>query len=138
MVDTILTKSARIDKIPQSAPRLSIAMKSVTLTLAFTLLLVTLLFGVEGASFIVPGSPRAHCCSTPVALNLFGFGNAKKDDDAKHRVYQGMSKKEEAIRKKNTYQGPKITVREDEDAAMWVEADDRNRNEEQRHSRRTK
>ena len=111
-------------------------MKSVAFTLAFMLSFVTLLFGVEGASFIVPGSPRAHCCSTPVALNLFGFGNAKKDDDAKHRVYQGMSKKEEAIRKKNTYQGPKITVREDEDAAMWVaEADDRNRKEKQRHRR---
>ena len=54
-------------------------------------------------------------------MGLFDFLEPNKEEKPKHRVYKGMSKKEEAIRKKNTYQGPKITVREDEDAAMWIE-----------------
>eukprot|EP00581_Thalassiosira_minuscula_P000177 CAMPEP_0183737230 /NCGR_PEP_ID=MMETSP0737-20130205/51385_1 /TAXON_ID=385413 /ORGANISM="Thalassiosira miniscula, Strain CCMP1093" /LENGTH=51 /DNA_ID=CAMNT_0025971463 /DNA_START=268 /DNA_END=420 /DNA_ORIENTATION=+ len=37
-----------------------------------------------------------------------------------------MTKQEEAIRKSNTYQGPKIRVREEEDAAMWIEETNKN------------
>ena len=57
-------------------------------------------------------------------MGLFDFIQPKEPEKPKHRVYQGMSKKEEAIRKKNTYQGPKITIREDEDNAMWIETKD--------------
>ncbi|CAB9519181.1 expressed unknown protein [Seminavis robusta] len=71
----------------------------------------------------------------------FSTGNANSGSkttkkQSHHRIYQGMSKQEEAIRKKNTYKGPKITVRENEDAAMWID-DDNSKDQPQQTKRKS-
>ena len=79
---------------------------------------------------------------SPLAMGLFDslFASSKNNDrktapKRPHRVYQGMSKTEEAVRKKNTYQGPKITVRDDEDGAMWIEESSNNSNKKKKWGR---
>ena len=54
----------------------------------------------------------------------FGEGKTWTRDGGK-RVYRGVSKADEAKKKKNTYQGAKITIRQDEDAAMWIDDGDK-------------
>lgn len=98
---------------------------------SLALVLPTLL-PLGGEGFILHKSPPSPPCLNAAnffdAFSIGAGGNGDKprqNDRPKHRVYQGMTKQEEAKRKANTYQGEKITVREDEDAAMWIE-DDRN------------